>query len=256
MARIFYGVLLVWIAGLFLLPGIAYAGVSDSVEITCTRNSSIDGITNFVVSVTDQSGEVDEFLWFDDEGTWDNPAVFDYIVIRKAFDEYPTSATDGHYVYQGTGETFTETITGVIEEVYYVAWAYSNGTYSAPAYYHLEVESLMISSMYLIGLILLAGLAALFAFKTTAILIRVGAASFWLTVLLYILSDDRSLDVSNPWVVALGLSLVSMVIGILLLYAGMVVDKGFIAKKPKETRSRGQVVRDNYKARLRSANRR
>lgn len=134
------------ILGYILLPLLLPIGIvlaNDSIRITAT-GTNVTGLSNFTVvasNIEDNSFQAD--------GSWDNPASLDYIVIRRSFTDYPSSPTDGELVYQGTGESFSEIITGTAEEVYYSGWVYLSGEYSAVSHYLLEVESGMVNAILL-----------------------------------------------------------------------------------------------------------
>lgn len=122
---------------------VVYAATTDMIQITLSA-SNITGISNFTVT-----GDQND-TWIDTVGTWDNPPSLEYVIIRRSFTDYPATPTDGTLVYQGTGETFSETVTGIesVENIYYSAWVYDSG-YSAPAHYLLEVETTMVNTLML-----------------------------------------------------------------------------------------------------------
>jgi hypothetical protein len=109
----------------------------------------------------------------------------------------------------------------------------------------------MTEDAFFYGLIAIASILTYFSFRTTFVLIRIGAGAGWTALLLYIMSGDHTLTFSNPWCVALFMTVLCAVTGILLLYAGRTIDKGDIVAKKKDTRTRSQLVQDNYKEQLR-----
>ena len=98
--------------------------------------------------------------------------------------------------------------------------------------------------MTMLVLVIMAGILTFFAFKTPQVLFRLGAAVGWLTLLLYVLSSDKSVDISNPWTVSLFMCLFCTVVAILLLYMGKTIERGWIVNK--ETK-----VKDDYRDTLR-----
>lgn len=182
------------------------ADISDTIRITAT-GSNVTGISNFTVVASDIQDTS-----FQADGTWDNPPVLDYVVIRRSFTDYPSSPTDGEAVYQGTGEAFSEIIDTTEEQVYYSAWVYSGGSYSPPAYYLLEVESGMVSVLTLLVFILLAIAPTIgcFAVSNGRTVLSLVAAFGWLMLGVYSYTQSTgtwdiyySLGFMCLWLVAL-----------------------------------------------------
>jgi len=138
-------------------------------------------ITDFVVI----RGDIDETsaAWVETTGTWTIPPTADYVIIIRRFDRYPEATDDGEVVYQGTGETFDETVTGEnIEKIYYTAWTYGGGLWSCPIYYLLEVKPKMVNAIMLIAFIILALVPTIgaFALKSGRQILGFVAAGAWL----------------------------------------------------------------------------
>lgn len=144
--------LLILIGALICPLAVAFASATDTITVTATGTGT-DPITDFVVIIGSQDEESGQ--WTETNGSWTIPESAEYVVIVRRFDRYAESIDDGDLVYQGDAEAFNETITGIVEGVYYTAWTYNGELWSAPVYYHLEVESSMINAILLIGMIVL-----------------------------------------------------------------------------------------------------
>jgi len=107
--------------------------------------------------------------------------------------------------------------------------------------------------MNLAIIVAVAFILTFFAFKTTSFLFRAAAASSWLTIIIYTLSDDKTLDISHPWTVVLIATLFLAMCGALLLYIGKeITSQGWIIGKTKDARPRRQRVQEDYKSLLQS----
>lgn len=172
-------------------------------------------------------------------------------MIRSSLYGYPSNISDGSLVYNGNGTFCVDDVNIIDNNLYYRAWAQgSTGIWTG--LYISKEESLMSQSYLFMGMIVIAIAATYFAFKTTAVLIRLGAATSWLSVILFVMSSSKTLVFTNPWVVSLFMGVFCMVVGVLLLYAGKEIDKGWITHKKKDKRSRGQISQDTYRVSLKN----
>src|SRR4030042_555603 len=216
-------------------PVVVLAEGTDHIGITATGTGT-DPITDFVVVVSSQdelSGQ-----WVETTGTWEIPVSADYVIILRRFDGYPESTTDGVEVYNGTGETFTETITGGIEEIYYSAWTYGGGEWSCAIYYELEVENPMSAYFLFLSLIILGGMLTGLSGWKRFLPLSMAASISWLAlgILLMTSPDTIGLDtLSSTWTQVLGFVFLLMVFTPILLYI-----------KPTTTLHKEGAVRDSF----------
>jgi len=120
-----------------LIGGVAHAAPNDTITITAT-GTGCQPISDFLVIANDYDDI--PASWVDTVLYWDLPTV-EYVRIRRSFTEYPSTITDGELVYQGSEETTTEILPGTdIDYIYYSAWTYTAGQWSAPVHYLLMLQ--------------------------------------------------------------------------------------------------------------------
>ena len=107
------------------------------------------------------------------------------------------------------------------------------------------------------GLIAMAIALTFFSFRTTSFVFRASSASSWLTILLFVMASDRSMLITNPWVVAFIVTIFAAMAGALLLYLGKEISQqGIVIGKMKDKRPPRQKRQEDYKALLQSKTRR
>jgi len=157
-------------------------------------------------------------------------------------------------VYNGSGTSFDLPSCGLefdLYQYYVTAWGYDGGNYSATCI-NMQVKG-DDSMMILWILLFLASVATFFAFRLREILITMGAAIGWLTILLFALSSDHEFVITNMWVVSFVLGIICLIVGVLLVYMRREVDEyGRMVNREKETRSESQISQMNHKRELRA----
>jgi len=229
------------IFSLALLQGVVYAETDDGVVVTARAGAVMApfDFTATYVSETEVSLE------------WELPPQADKIMVRAKYGSPPTNINDGYLVYYGGGDSYTDDnvfFDEYLGTLYYSAYAEDSDVGWSPTPEADEVEGL---GMLLFGLIAIAFGITFFAFKTAAVLFRISAATAWLTILLYILSEDKTLVITNPWVVSLFMALFCMVMAILLLYMGKTIDNAWLKDRTVDPRSREVQVKEDHRDMLR-----
>lgn len=102
----------------------------------------------------------------------------------------------------------------------------------------------------LIALILLTIGVSLFAFRTTFVLFRIGAATMFLTILIFVMGGQTTVNFTEPWMVAFSLGMLCIIFGMLTLYMGAQIENGWITRPKKLKKPRSQRVQENYSLQL------
>jgi hypothetical protein len=172
-------------------------------------------------------------------------------MIRSGIYGYPLNISDGSLVYIGNGTTCIDTVNIIDNNLFYSAWSQSVGGAWTGLYAKKE-DSFMSQSYMFMGMIVIAIAVTFFAFKARHILINLGAAISWLSILLFVFSNDKSFVISNPWVTAFSLGLFCLIIGVLVMYLGKEIDQyGRMVKRQKDDRNDEQKRQDAYRDSIR-----
>jgi len=169
-------------------------------------------------------------------------------MVRVGYGNFPANQSDGFLVYYGANTSCIDTNYNMYWDQipYYAAWSEDPfGDFSLIS--ASQEVNIMTQSAIFFGILVLASVATFFSFKTNLILFRMSAAIGFLTLLLFVVSSDKSMVLTNPWVVSLFFTIFCLVISILLLYVGREIDQyGRLAKKDKDKRSEEQIRQENY----------
>jgi hypothetical protein len=219
------------------LPQVALAGDGDTDTITITSTGvGTFPITDFVVSITNYDKVSSQ--WIDTTGNWGFPADTDYVVIYRSFNDYPNLVGIGTLVYNGTGDSFSETITGMIGTVYYSAWTHGGEGYSEAVNYSLEVKPKMVSAIMFFALISLGGILTGLSGWKRFLLMSMAASIAWLVLGILLMTSPDTIglgSLSATWTQALGFVFILMVFSPVLLYI-----------KPTTTLQREETMRDAF----------
>lgn len=174
-------------------------------------------------------------------------------MVRVGYGSFPANQSDGFLVYYGNNSSCIDTNYNMYWDQipFYVAWSEDPfGDFSLIS--ASQEVNIMTQSAIFFGILALASVATFFSFKTNLILFRMSAAIGFLTLLLFVVSGNKALVLTNPWVISLFFTIFCLVMSILLLYAGREIDQyGRMVKKEKDKRSESQKSQDNYQRYLR-----
>lgn len=127
----------------------------------------------------------------------DNQVDIDWVVgvgsdstlIRAAYGRYPTSVTDGYFVYQGAGNHAADTGVSLADEVqgiYYRAWSSKGGIWSGTYASNWFGDNVMLigNMLFLLGFLVLPIGLTILAFKSKIAWIMFPVAVLWLVLAL------------------------------------------------------------------------
>lgn len=155
-------------------------------------------------------------------------------------------------VYNGSGTSFELPSCGLefdLYQYYVTVWGYNNASaYSNCTSLEVKGDSSMMM-LFILGFLALG--STFFAFRLRDILITMGSAIGWLSILLFAFSTNHDFIMTNPWVWAFVLGVMCFIIGILLVYMRKEIDQyGRMVQKQKDDRNPTQVRRETYKQHL------
>lgn len=179
--------------------------------------------------------------------SWIMPVNASEIMIRMDYGKFPVNMSDGFLVYIGNGTYCNSSVSLVEVNPYYTAWAKSNaGVWSSMV--STKEAIFMTQSAIFFGLIILAFCQTFFAFRSSAILFRFGAAISWLNVVLFLMNSSTVISFATPWCISLFFSVFCFVIAIMLMYMNREISQyGALIKKDKDRRSETQKRQDEYR---------
>lgn len=201
--------------------------------------------------------------------TWTKGSGTDNTFIVRKIGSYPVDRTDGVEVYNGTGDNTTDS--GVdfgyltSGSYYYRAWGWS----SVSGYTACYTENLVGGEgMLIMSLILFCGLLTGLSGWKRFLPLAMAASIAWLAFGILALTSPSTIGVgsiSETWVQAMGFALVLMIFVPVLLYirptTTLQKTRGGISWTeqgglPKDSETRGQRVKREYKEKLRKRMRR
>jgi hypothetical protein len=175
-------------------------------------------------------------------------------MVRVGYGSFPANQSDGFLVYYGDNTSCIDTNYNMFWDQipFYVAWSEDQfGEFSLIS--ASQEVNIMTQSAIFFGILALASVATFFSFKSPIILFRIGAAVGFVTLLLFVVTSDRAMTITNPWVVSLFLTIFCMVIAILMMYMGREINQyGQLMKKAKDERSNEQKRQDAYRDKLKT----
>ena len=173
-------------------------------------------------------------------------------MVRVAYGSFPANQSDGFLVYYGANTSCIDTNYDMYWDQipYYAAWSEDPfGEFSLIS--ASQEVNIMTQSAIFFGILALAFVATFFSFKSSIMLFRISAAIGFVTLLLFVITSDKSMVLTNPWVVSLFLTIFCLIISVLILYMGREIDQyGRLVKKAKDERSEEQKRQDEYREKV------
>jgi hypothetical protein len=168
------------------MPCVVRADTNVNIGVTATGAVGVppNAPTNFAVDFTDFEEDTVSSAWIKSALIWDIGSGATNTVIVRRTDRFPTSVGDGDLVYNGSGTSYDDTVNGTtiqaIGTVYYAAFSWNGGVYSAPATFKMEVDPVIANAIMLIGVLFICLFLSGMGYYFKKVPIVVTACLIWL----------------------------------------------------------------------------